>query len=279
MSHRISQGKIFYSLFKCGFLALVAMLSLLPVWLMITNSLKRSVEISVMPPKFLFRPVLTHYNKMFANDDFLSYFKNSVVVAAASTTGSVIFSLMAAYGFLITKSKWFGKITDLLLLSKMVMPITVLIPLYIILNAMGLIGSYFGPVVAHAAINIPFVIWLFLGFMRELPKELIEASRIDGCTRPAALWKILLPLLTPAVGAAIILAGQYSWNELLFSIQLTKVSTYTLTVAIAKYVGAVAVDWGKSSAAACVTMIPVIILGFAMQKYLVRGLTAGAVKG
>jgi multiple sugar transport system permease protein len=159
------------------------------------------------------------------------------------------------------------------------MPITVLIPFYLILSRLNLSGGYSGPVLAHAAINMPFVIWMLLGFMRELPKELLEAGRIDGCSRMGVFWHIVFPLLSSALGAAVILAAQYSWNEYLFAVQLTKINTYTLTVAIARFVGTVAVDWGKSSAAASITMVPIILLGFAMQKYLVRGLTAGAIKG
>jgi multiple sugar transport system permease protein len=258
---------------------IAGLISLFPVWTMVSNSFKRSLDISKLPPVFFFKPVFTHYSKIFLSDDFINYFKNSVIIAGTSTFFALFFAILAAYGFLIAQSYLFNKIIDILLLSKMVMPITVLIPLYIILNNMKLVGGYAGPVLTHIAINLPFLIWLLLGFMRELPKELLDAGRIDGCSRLGSLWKILFPLLSPAIGAAIILACQYSWNELLFSIQLTSVSTYPLTVAIAKFVGAVAVDWGKSSAAACITMIPVIVLGFAMQKYLVQGLTAGAVKG
>jgi multiple sugar transport system permease protein len=131
-------------------------------------------------------------------------------------------------------------------------------------------SSYAGPVLAHAAVNSPFVIWMLLGFMRELP--------IDGCSRLGLFRRILFPLLAPAIGAAVILTAQWSWNELLFTIQLAKVQSYTPTVSLAKFVGAVSVDLGKGSAAASVTMVPVVILGFLMQKHLVRRLI-GAVKG
>ena len=100
-----------------------------------------------------------------------------------------------------------------------------------------------------------------------------------GCSRMKAFWLIIVPLLKPAVASATILVMQTSWNELVFSLQLTNLKTYPLTVGVARYVGAVSVDWGKCSAAAAITMVPIIIVGFAMQKYLVSGMTAGAVKG
>ncbi|MDR1444616.1 MAG: carbohydrate ABC transporter permease [Treponema sp.] len=271
--------KLFPCLLKFAILFPAALLALIPVWLVVTNSLKRSLDISVVPPAVFFRPVLTHYTKIFLQDDFTIYFRNSFVITGISTIVTIFFSALAGYGFLISKARWIGKITDILLLSKMVMPITVLIPFYLILSTLNLAGGYPGPILAHSAINIPFAIWMLLGFMRELPKELLEAGRIDGCSRMGVFWRIVFPLLSSALGAAIILAAQYSWNEYLFAVQLTRINTYTLTVAIARFVGTVAVDWGKSSAAASITMVPIIILGFVMQKYLVRGLTAGAVKG
>jgi multiple sugar transport system permease protein len=271
--------KIGTFILKYAILAIATFIALLPVWMVITNSFKKPLDISVAPPKIFFSPVLSHYKTIFGSGGFGNYFRNSIIITGSCTAIVLIFSAMAAYGFLIGRSAFFHRITSVLLLSKMVMPITVLIPLYIMLNFIGLVGSYAGPVLAHAAVNSPFVIWMLLGFMRELPKELFDAARIDGCSRLGVFWRILFPLLAPAIGAAIILTAQWSWNELLFAIQLTKVQSYTLTVSIAKFVGAVSVDWGKSSAAASVTMVPVIILGFLMQKYLVRGLTAGAVKG
>jgi multiple sugar transport system permease protein len=117
-----------------------------------------------------------------------------------------------------------------------------------------------------------------LSFAKAIPKELIESAAIDGARRMQTFWKIIFPLLLPAIASAIILSMQYSWNELLFSLQLTSMDSYTLPVGIAKFVGAMSVDWGKSSAAASITMVPIILVGFIMQRYLVAGLTAGAVK-
>jgi len=134
-------------------------------------------------------------------------------------------------------------------------------------------------VLAHTAINLPFIVWLMMSFINDIPSDLLDCSRIDGCTRMQTFWKIIFPILTPALASATVLAMQLSWNELLFSLQLTNMNTYTLPVGIAKFVGSVSVDWGKSSAAATLTMVPIILLGFYIQKYLVRGMTMGSVKG
>jgi multiple sugar transport system permease protein len=158
-------------------------------------------------------------------------------------------------------------------------PITILLPFFIILSKTRLLGTYTGPILAHTAINMPFVVWLFTGFIRDVPPELFSAASIDGCSKMQIFWKIIFPILTPAIAAGGILAMQLSWNELLFSLQLTDMDTYTLPVGISKFVGSISVDWGKSSAAATVTMVPIIILGFFIQKYIIRGMTMGAVKG
>jgi multiple sugar transport system permease protein len=154
-----------------------------------------------------------------------------------------------------------------------------LLPLFAILNMLGLLGTFVGPILAHTAINLPFVIWLIMGFIRDLPEDLEAAALVDGCTPMQAFWKIVVPLILPGLAASMILSAQFSWNELLFALQLTNLDTYTLPVGISKFVGSISVDWGKSSAAATLTMVPMIIVGFFIQKYIAKGTTGGAVKG
>ena len=124
-----------------------------------------------------------------------------------------------------------------------------------------------------------FTVWLLTSFMRKIPIEMLESACIDGSTRMNTLFQIVFPMLTPAIASAVVLVMRYSWNELIFSLQLTDFTTYPLTVGIARYVGAISVDWGRSSAAATIAMVPMIIIGFVMQKYLVSGITSGSVKG
>ena len=157
--------------------------------------------------------------------------------------------------------------------------ITVLLPFFVILSKLHLLGTFFGPIITHTSINLPFVIWLLIGFINDIPSDLVTAAQIDGCSKMQAFWFIVAPILTPAISSAVILSLQYSWNEFLFSLMLTNIDTYTLPAGISKFVGSISVDWGKSSAAATVTMVPIIIAGFFAQKYLVRGMTLGAVKG
>ena len=253
--------------------------TIVPIYLVVTNSFKHTLDIKMVPPKIIFEPTLSHYTKIFADGNFGKYFINSTVVAGATTLISVIGGALGAYGLLLLGGKWAKRASNFMLIGKLVPFIAILIPFYTILDAVNLNGHYFGPVMAHSAINLPFVVWLMSSFMTDIPCELRESAYIDGATRMQTFWRILFPMLSPAIWSAVMLVMRFSWNELIFAIQLTNMDSYTLPVGIGRYVGSVSVDWGKSSAAAAVAMVPMIIIGFFMQKYLVSGLTAGAVKG
>ena len=242
-------GKVLFGL-------LVVLTVVFPIYMIVSNSFKPTLLIRKMPPQFFFPPTLQHYVKILKQGNFLSYFGNSFIIAMSTTVISIVLGSLAAYGLAIMKSNWGNRISTFLLFSKLVPTITIMIPLYIILDKVHLLGTYVGPILAHVSVNAPFVAWLVLGFIRDIPGDLFEAGKLDGCTRM-----------------------QVFWNELLFSMQYTNLHTYTLTVGVSRFVGAISVDWGQSSAAATIVMVPIIIAGFFLQKYLVSGLTAGAVKG
>ena len=241
------------------FFAAALIWTLVPVYIVISNSFRRTLDMKIMPPKIIFTPILSHYEKILTLDNFSKYFRNSAVIAVSVTALTILLGTLAAYGMKLFKSRLGQHLSNVLLLGKMVPAITILTPLFMM--------------------SLPFVTWLMASFIRDIPTELLESASVMGCSRMKAFWLIIVPLLKPAVASATILVMQTSWNELVFSLQLTNLKTYPLTVGVARYVGAVSVDWGKCSAAAAITMVPIIIVGFAMQKYLVSGMTAGAVKG
>lgn len=259
--------------------AIALVWTLVPVYIILSNSFRRTLDMKIMPPKLLFQPIFSHYQKLLVLDNFGKYFRNSAIITLSVTVLTIMVGTMAAYGMKLFQSKLGQYISNVLLLGKMVPAITILIPLFMMMNRMKLTGTFVAPVLAHSCMSLPFVTWLMAGFIRDIPKELLESASVMGCSRMKAFWLIILPLLKPAVASAGILVMQSSWNELVFSLQMTNLKTYPLTVGVARYVGAVSVDWGKCSAAAAITMAPIIIAGFFMQKYLVTGMTAGAVKG
>ena len=256
-----------------------ALWSIIPVLVVVLTSFKSQIDIFQNPFRWFFKPTLINYEHAFLTGDFAGYFKNSLFISLASSFISILFGTLAAYGITNFRLRRASLISNLFLVGKLVPVITILLPLFVILNVTRLLGSYAGPVLAHTAINLPFVVWLMMSFINDIPSDLLDCAQIDGCTRMQTFWKIVFPILTPAIASATVLAMQLSWNELLFSLQLTNLDTYTLPVGIAKFVGSVSVDWGKSSSAATLTMVPIIIVGFYIQKYLVRGMTMGSVKG
>ncbi|MFD0681186.1 MULTISPECIES: carbohydrate ABC transporter permease [unclassified Paenibacillus] len=265
--------------FKTAALGLFTLWTIVPIALVISNSFKREMDIFTKVPKLFFTPTMDNYVNVFLKGDFSSYFSNSALVAIVSTFIAIIFGTLAAYGLVGFSSRWSGTIANGFLLGKLVPAISMLLPLFTLVRVSGLLGTLTGPIIAHAALNLPFIIWLMMGFIRDVPTELSDAAKIDGCTPMQTFWKIIVPIILPGMAAAFILAMQYSWNELLFSMQLTSMDTYTLPVGISTFVGAISVDWGKSSAAATITMLPMIIIGFFVQKYIATGTTSGAVKG
>jgi ABC-type glycerol-3-phosphate transport system permease component len=260
-------------------LTVMTLYSVAPVYMIVSNSFRKTLDIKKMPPDIVFTPIFTHFEKILALDNFGKYFLNSLVVALSTTFLVIVFGTFGAYGIRLFKSKLGQALSNIMLLGKLVPAITILIPLYVMLNRAGLTGSYAGPILAHAASTLPFATWLIASFIRDIPVELFEMSTVLGYTRLKTLFLVVFPLITPAIASAAILVMQFSWNELLYSLQLTNMNTYTLTVGIARYAGAVSVEWGKCSAAATITILPIVLAGFFMQKYLVTGLTAGAVKG
>ena len=260
-------------------LFLFAVWTVVPIFIVVTNSFKTEMDIFTVPFKLVFAPTLGNYQRAFAMGEFGQYFLNSMLVAFCSSFLSVCLGVLAAYGFTNIREKHAKVLNVILIVGKSVPAITVLLPLFVILSRVHLLGTYVGPIITHTSINLPFVIWLIIGFINDIPSDLATAAEIDGCSKMQALWFIIVPILTPAISSAVILSLQYSWNEFMFSLMLTNINTYTLPAGIAKFVGSISVDWGKSSAAATVTMVPIIIAGFFAQKYLVRGMTLGAVKG
>ncbi|HET7839619.1 MAG TPA: carbohydrate ABC transporter permease [Rectinemataceae bacterium] len=275
----VSKNTWWFRILRAALLAGLLFWTLAPVYIVVSNAFRRTLDIKKMPPELLFKPIALHFQRLFELDDFLKYFANSIVISASVTLVTLALGTLAAYGMKLFRSRIGERLSNFLLIGKLVPGITILIPLYIMLNRAHITGTYLGPILAHSAMGLPFITWLMTSFVWDIPKETIESACIEGCSRMRTFWHVVFPMLTPALASAAILIMQSSWNELLFSLQLTNINTYPLTVGIARYVGAISVDWGKCSAAATISMLPIIAAGFFMQRYLVAGMTAGAVKG
>jgi len=257
--------------------------ALVPVYWMLTISLKSEVDQFASPPRwFSFSPTLAHYADAFVSRSFGQYLATSATVAVLSTLASVTLGTFAAYA--LARFRWPAKLDRRLSLwilsTRMFPPIVSAVPLFLMMRDLRLLNTITALVIVYTALNLPFVVWMMRGFFRELPKELEEAAMVDGDSRLGALRRVILPLVTPGLAATAVFCLIVSWNEFLLALVLTQTdASMTLPVGIAGRVTQYEIKWGVMSAAGVVAMIPILVFAMSVQKYLVRGLSLGAVKG
>jgi multiple sugar transport system permease protein len=252
---------------------------LVPVLTVAVNSFKLPSAIFTSTPQLVFTPTLQNYAKVFGELNFAEYLGNSVVVAFGSTALSLLFGVPFAYALArlpIRGREWWARI---ILFSRMVPAVALVVPMFVLFDQLHLTGTYAALILAHTTFNLPIVIWMMRSFFEELPPELEEAALVDGAGRFGAFWRVAVPLASPGMAATAVLCVIFSWNEFLFALVLSGQNTETVPVGVSSFIGSVSIDWGGSSAAAIVAIIPIFILGFAAQRFLVRGLTFGGVKG
>jgi multiple sugar transport system permease protein len=265
-------------------LAVFATLSaLVPVYWMMTISLKREVDQFAVPPKwFVFEPTLAHYRDAFIERSFGQYLITSAIVAVLSTICALVLGTLAAYA--LSRFRLPHKLNTRLALwilsTRMFPPIVTAVPLFLLMSDLRLLDTMASLVIVYTAFNLPFVVWMMRGFFMEIPREMEEAARVDGDSRLGALRRVILPLVTPGLAATAVFCLIISWNEFLFALTLTQTdAAMTLPVGIAGRVTQYEIEWGVMSAAGVVAMIPILVFALAVQRYLVRGLSLGAVKG
>lgn len=257
----------------------VLIICILPVfvflWMFLTG-LKTQADNLAIPPKIFFSPTLNNFKDVFGQGNFLKYLLNSTVVASLSVSIALLFGLPAAYG--IAKYRM-HKIGILLLIARMVPFISYLIPWFIVFRSLRLIDTYIALVTTHLIITLPFVIWIMVNFFEGIPSSLEEAARVDGCSIFQAFVYILLPVVRNGIFTAGVLSFIFSWNQFLFSLILSGNSTMTVPVAVFQFISYEEINWGGLAAAASVITIPPLIMTVFIQKYMIKGLTSGAVKG
>ena len=261
----------------------VLLLSLVPIYWLLTISLKYEVDQFALPPIwFQFTPTLDHYKQAFWIRPFGQYLLHSAVAAASSTLIALALGVPAAYA--LARFHWRRNIGEHIgfwfLSTRMFPPIVTCLPLLLLMRQVGLLDSLLGLTIVYAAFNLPFVIWMMRGFFEEIPAELEEAALLDGDSLVGTLFRVVLPIASPGLAATAILCMIVSWNEFLFALMLSQTDAgTTLPVGIAASVTQYEIKWGLMGAAGVVAMIPVLLFAAVVQKYLVRGLSLGAVKG
>jgi len=257
-------------------LAGIAIPVLFPFVWMLASSFKTQVDIISWPPKFIFSPITGNYLKVFTEQNFLKYFINSSIVGIVSVGLSVMLGLPAAYTIARFQQK---KLAVFILVAKLMPGISFLMPWYIIFSRLHLMDSYIALILSHMLIALPIVVWIMSSYFETVPLEMEESAMVDGATRQRAFWSIILPVSGPGIVTSITLSFIFSWNNFMFSQVLSMERTKTLPIAVYNFVSYAEVDWGAVMAAAVAIMTPAIILTMIFQKYVVKGLTMGAVKG
>lgn len=245
------------------------------VW-MALSSFKHQTDIIRIPPTWTFTPTLIHYSEVFEQHDFARYMWNSAVIAAGSTLFSLLLGLPAAYSIARFKQ---DRIALMILAARIVPGITFLIPWFMIFSKLRIVDTYTSLILSHMLVGMPFIIWVMTPFFAALPRELEEAAIVDGATRQEAFLRILLPMTGPGIITSSILAFMFSWNNFMFAVVLTGARTKTLPIAIFNFMAYSEIDWGGLMAAAVVITLPIIVIALFAQKYIIQGLTAGAIKG
>ena len=263
-------------------LACVVVFVLTPFLWMLLGSFKPTYELLQQQGQTLWiaHPTLENYQRLFQEYDFVRYFLNSLLVASCTATVATSLSAFAGYSLARFQFPGRGLFGVLILVTQMLPGIAIIIPLFIWFKQFQLIDTYWAMLIAYNAFAIPFSTWMLRGFFSSIPRELEEAALIDGAGILAAFVKIIVPLSLPGLLATGIFAFILSWHEFLFAVTFTSSADIrTLTVGIAAMRGKDVVDWGLLNAGVVITTIPVALLFAFVQRYLVQGLTAGAVKG
>jgi multiple sugar transport system permease protein len=256
--------------------ALVSMVILVPVAWMVASSFKTSAEVTAYPPRLFFRPTITNYTRLFGTTPFLEYTRNSTIVAGGSTILGLLLAVPAAYAVSWYRIIWPATLT---LAARMAPGTLFLLPWYIMFSELGMIGTHWALILTHTVITMPLVLWVMMSFFDAIPREVLESALIDGCSSVAALLRVALPLVRPGVVVSTILAFVFTWNYFLFALVLSGFSSKTLPVAAFNFIGEGATNWGGLMAAATLIALPPLVLAFCVQRWLVHGLTVGAVKG
>jgi multiple sugar transport system permease protein len=254
----------------------IVLVVLFPFLWMLSSSFKTQVDIIAWPPKIFFTPTLRNYQKVFGEQDFLKYFLNSAIVGTTAVGLSLVLGLPAAYSIARFTQR---KLAVFILLARLMPGISFLMPWYIVFSRLDLMDSYTALILSHMLIALPIVVWIMSSYFRTIPPEMEESAMVDGATRQYAFWKIILPLSGPGIITATTLSFIFSWNNFMFSQVLSMEKTKTLPIAVYNFLSYAEVDWGGVMAAAVAIMAPAIVLTMIFQKYVVKGLTMGAVKG
>jgi multiple sugar transport system permease protein len=270
------EGALHYAL-----LTIAALFALLPFAWLLTTSLKTDGQIFAVPPNLLPSPVtLAHYDEIWASGDLADFLRNSLLTAGGSTLVALLIGIPAAYGFARFPFRVGAALLAAIVISRMFPPVALVVPYFRGMRELGLIDTRLALILAYVPVTLPLVVWILEGFFRDFPGELEEAAELDGLGAIGTLRRVVVPLAKPAVSMAALFAFLAAWNEFVLALALTRTpAAQTLPVGLAGYVTQFQTFWGQMTAASVIYLAPVLVVTVLAQRGLVRGLTAGGLKG
>jgi multiple sugar transport system permease protein len=275
-----------------GLMAVIVAVFLIPIYTMVTMSFKAPIDVIQNPPNLFAHLSWVNYRSVLFGEKlegaamisgadivFGRALLNSLLISVTATTLALLCGVPAAY--VLARHEFKGKrnVAMFVLSTRFAPPLAVLIPFYILFSKAHLLDTHLALIIMYTMMNLSLVVWMMMGYIRELPRELEESAQVDGCTRLSALRYVTLPLVAPGLAATTIFAVMTSWNEFIFAVMLTSQAARTAPVAALAYIRYMFVAWGPLTAAGTLITIPVLIFVLIFQQRLVRGLTLGAIRG
>jgi ABC-type glycerol-3-phosphate transport system permease component len=253
---------------------------MMPVYWTVVTAFKPDVETYVFPPiYFSLHPTIDPFELLFQSYPFGDYLRNSIIVAGVTTIVVTFTGMLAAYGISQYSFRGSNLTIYALLVTRIIPPLSLLLPFYLLVSWLGLVDNLLSMIIANIYLTYPFAVLIMKSFFDAFPRELIDSAIVDGCSRTGALLRIVLPVGAPGIASAAIITFLWTWNEFIYAFVFTSTSqSQPLTVGCFDAIGDVFVNWNQMCAGALIAALPGVVFVFLAQKYLIRGLTAGAMK-
>ncbi|MBE0685337.1 MAG: carbohydrate ABC transporter permease [Anaerolineaceae bacterium] len=253
---------------------------LIPIYWLLTTSLKFGRDSFAIPPTWLFfDATLKNFTEVLTQSKTFMYIKNSIIITSGTTILSLLLGVPAGYAIARSKFRFVKNSAYFFLLLLMLPPVAMLIPFYLIMRDLSLIGTYMSLILLNTVFDAAFVVWMMRSYFADVPLEMEEAALVDGASHFSAFLKVALPLSVPGIIASALYTIIYSWNDFLFALMLTSPTTKTIPLGILASFSSVEISWGKMAVMSIFAIIPAVIISLFLNRYFVQGLTAGATKG
>jgi multiple sugar transport system permease protein len=272
MSRRASPGVL---LAERTALVVIVGVILLPVAWLISTAYKPGRDIFSIPPTLLFTPTLANFRSVFRYFDLYHLVESSLVISLCSAALSLLIGVPAGYALARARTRWAVGLAYFFLAVRTVPPVATLLPFYLMMRDIGLLGTWWAVILLGTTLNTAFVVWMMFSYFRSLPKEMEEAALTDGCTLFGSFRRVALPMVKPGMVASALLCIMFAWNDFLYSAFLTRAESTPISVALLTAYGTKDITWGTLGALAHFSTIPIVLIALLLNRYFVQGLTRG----